>query len=266
MQDEIASFKLEFISDINEVDTLATQINCLKDAYETFLQNNYDNNQALDFVHHANIVLRHINIVRDIFKDLELNLEHNYRETDEENNLPLLLRTDHTYQEFVDKLQSLQELYSEICLLFNVSENDYPLRIVKMESGSLFVKIFGESKVIATILSWIEETTKYFHRNYTKEGKISAIPRDLTAIEKVLEVTQKLEEVGIDVGEAKDKLQKSSIVVADKLNKLLAGEADISINQERYSMKANLEQQYIADSRTHLLKSGEESDENSDNS
>ena len=263
MQAEIKAFTSEFISEVNELKTLSAQIDILKDTYEKFLQNNYHNNDALDFVYYANNVLRHINTVRSIFKDLELNLERNYTQADESNNLSLLLRTEHTYHDFVNKLLSLQELYSEICLLLNVSENDNPLKIVKIESGSLFVRIFGEPKVISTISSWIEETTKYFHRNYTKEGKISALPRDVEAIEKVLEVTQKLEAAGIEVDEVKEKLQKSSIIVAEKLNTLLSGEPDISINKEEYSMKASLEQQYITDSRIHLLQSGGKSNENS---
>ena len=263
MQDEIEFFRSELTSEIYGIDTLSTQVNLMKNAYESFLQNNYHNNHALDFVYHANIFLRYIYTVRGLFKDIEVNLERNYTQTDQYNNLSLLLETEHTYQQFVNKLLSLQDLYSEICFLLNVSENDNPLQIVKIESGSLFVKIFGETKVILTISSWIEETTKYFHRNYTQEGKISAIPRDLEAIEKVLEVTKKLEDAGIDVDEAKEKLQKSSIIVADKLNTLLSGEPDISINQERYSMKASLEQKYITDSRIHLLRSDGESNENS---
>ena len=72
------------------------------------------------------------------------------------------------YEEFLNKLLALDRLYSELCLLANVSKSQYPLRVIKIESGSLWIKLFGESKVITLLTSLIESAAGFFYRNFTR--------------------------------------------------------------------------------------------------
>ncbi|VEP11800.1 conserved hypothetical protein [Hyella patelloides LEGE 07179] len=191
-----------------------------------------------------------------------MQLEYDKNGLNEE--LTLLLESEHSLQKFIDKLQYIKNLYSELCYLFQVSDNEYPLKIVKMESGSLFAKVFGEAKVIKTLSIWIENTVSYFHRNYTNEGQIKSITHKLEVIENLLETTKKLEEAGIDTTKNKEALQKSSLIIARELNLLLGGEPCITINDHKHSITAELQQKYLEESKTHFLIASQEESEDND--
>jgi hypothetical protein len=82
-------------------------------------------------------------------------------------------------KELIAKLVAVETLYDELSRLLNVSTSEYPLEITKMEVGSWWIKIFGESKIIALLTSLIETWIAYLHRNYTQEGKIQSMPKRL---------------------------------------------------------------------------------------
>jgi hypothetical protein len=67
-----------------------------------------------------------------------------------------------------------------------------------MEVGSLWLKIFGESKVIALLTRLIETGAGYLYRRFTTEGKIASIPRQVESVEAILRLTETLQEMGID--------------------------------------------------------------------
>ncbi len=186
-----------------------------------------------------------------------------------EVNLPLLVpqnnetelsfhfTTSIEYKELIIKLTALEELYNEICRLLDVSTSQFPLRLVKLETGSWWIKIFGESKVIAAIIGFTEKSVSYFHRTYTVEGKISKIPKDLEVIDKLLELSKSLEENGIDATVLKNNLQHSSIVLSEQLNKLLACEPNVKINEKEFYIGKDLDEKLLKERQTLLLESGE---------
>ncbi len=49
-------------------------------------------------------------------------------------------------KDFGRRLLAVQALYTELCMLLSVSESDHPLRISKIESGSLWVKVSESRK------------------------------------------------------------------------------------------------------------------------
>ena len=133
----------------------------------------------------------------------------------EDNNgreLSIVLSSAFTLSEFILKLQSIEKIYNELCLLSNVSSDEFPIEILKIESGSLWAKVFGDSKVIALMTSLIESGVSFVYRNYTVEGKISSIPKKVETIESILKLKSKLKKEGVDVTELTEHLNKSSII------------------------------------------------------
>ncbi|MCI3910587.1 hypothetical protein MQC82_13530 [Pseudomonas viridiflava] len=142
--------------------------------------------------------------------------------------------------DFAAQLLALQRMYSELCMLLSVSESQYPIRISKIESGSLWVKLFGESKVIDLLVSSIKACASWGHRNYTAEGRISVIPQKVDAIDELLGLTSRLHAAGIDTSHMDEHIRKSAVVLAKELSTLLDRQANVTINGESFSAGADL--------------------------
>jgi hypothetical protein len=134
------------------------------------------------------------------------------------------------YTGFVLRLVAIKKLYSEICQLLNLSEQDTPLKIFKVESGSLWVKLFGESRAVALLTRFIEESAGFIYRAYTSEGKVSAIPRKIESLDRVIGLRASLIEAGIDISEMDDQIKKSSLVISKELTVLLERQSSVKIN------------------------------------
>jgi hypothetical protein len=157
-----------------------------------------------------------------------------------ERELTVLLANETDVSGFTRKLEALYEIYEELCSLLNVPLTSYPLRIGRIESGSLWAKVFGESRVIGLMIGLIESATHYFHRNFTKEGKIANIPRSVEAVDALLGLRERLEKQGLYTGELDNHISKSSILVAQKLSGLLAGEPNVTVNGIHLSVGAEV--------------------------
>jgi hypothetical protein len=154
----------------------------------------------------------------------------------------------------------LEARYEELCRLLDLSPNEYPLEIIKVEVGSLWLRIFGESRVISLISRFIESTASYLYRNFTSEGKLTAIPQKVDVINSILKLSDNLEQSGIDNSVLKENIQQSSIIVAQQLNQLLAGEPVVNVNGEVYSVGEAWEKRFLKESRTRFIGSGGDSD------
>lgn len=150
-----------------------------------------------------------------------------------EATLSLWLPGQLTLQEFVGKLDALRIVYGELCMLFQVSEDTHPLRISKIESGSLWAKVIGESRVIGLMIELIQNAANWTYRNYTNEGRLGLMDRQVAAVEQLLGLKNKLEEAGIDTTELRGHIEKSSKLVGKGLVKILEGEDHVTVN-DRY--------------------------------
>jgi hypothetical protein len=138
-----------------------------------------------------------------------------------------------------------------------VSKSQYPLQVIKIESGSLWIKLFGESKVITLLTSLIESAAKFFYRNFTNEGKITSLPRNVEAIEAILSLTKKLEAEGIDTSATKDNLQKAAVKISAQLNELLLKEPSIEVDGKKYSVAETMQDKYLLEGQRLLLDEGD---------
>lgn len=150
-----------------------------------------------------------------------------------------------TIPAFAEKLLSISVIYSELCQISNISEIDHPLVISKIESGSLFISADGEKKILKLISDIIESSAAFVYRNFTKEGKISAIPKKLESLEAILQFSERLEQAGIDTTDTKEQLAKTAHALATNLNILIEGQPRITINKTTISIGNELERQFI---------------------
>lgn len=147
--------------------------------------------------------------------------------------------------EFARRLVALQLLYSELCMLLSVSESDNPLRISKIESGSLWVKVFGESRVVGLMVSFIQTTASWIYRTYTTEGKIASVPRKVEAVDSLLGLTKRLQEAGIDTSNMQPHIEKSAVAISKELATLLNGQSSITVNEQMISVGTEISKVHL---------------------
>ncbi|MET3512724.1 hypothetical protein ABIC63_000489 [Pseudacidovorax sp. 1753] len=134
--------------------------------------------------------------------------------------------------DFIAKLQAIAQIYTEIAGLLGISLQDHPLRIQKIESGSLWALLFGDTKIVAIVVELIRDAAAYIHRNYTAEGKLASIPSKIETIEKALHVVSKLEALGIETNPIKEELTHATYQLGKSMNELLADQSLLELNGE----------------------------------
>lgn len=245
----------------NAISPLTKQLEEFAELYERFFREPKPS-KALELSVSAGTLYQSILITRDLLTKLKLALEPVIDIGQSNKEASILLPYICDFKDMLMKLEAINAMYAELSFLMNVSVTEYPLQIIKIESGSLWIKIFGESRVITVLISFMESAVAFLYRNFTNEGKISYIPKKIDSIEAILHLSQKLEEQGIETSGIKENLQKSAIIISSELNSLLLGEPSIRINDETYSIKSTLQEKYLAESRRLLLEEGDPPKEN----
>lgn len=249
-----------FITNLNPNNDLEDYIKYkfsnLETAYEDFFGSpNYV--EASQLINSGMAFLIALETIDKTINAITYTLQETFENDDSLSSLSLLLDSDYTFKEFLIKLEAIQSLYSEISFLFNISEIDFPLRIVKLESGSLWVKIFGESKVIDFLISLLKDGKDYTYRNVTTEGKIESSKQNFKVVEALLEHRTKMLESGLNVDELDARIQKSSVIIADNLINLLENESRIKINGELIKSTDKTEK-LLKDSNKYLLEASKD--------
>ncbi|MDZ8033978.1 hypothetical protein [Nostoc sp. DedSLP04] len=264
LQEDYISF-LKKTNQNSEIESyIRSQFSLLEEAYEGFL-NGSDYRSTIHLIICAKTFLNTLSTFTQVNSFIINSLQQNYDfELDETlRSFSLFIDSDYTFKEFIQKLEAIQALYSELCFISDIPEVDFPLRIIKIESGSLWLKIFGETKVIETIISLIKDAKEYGYRNLTKEGKIEAEQQNFKALESALELRKKLQEANIDVEEFDEKIKKSSIVIMNNLNTLLSGENKIELNGELIESD-DTTQKLLKGSNKYLLEGSKDATEDNE--
>ena len=256
LEDSIDEVVLELGKSSNPFAGLRSNLETFNSSYDSFLKNN-SYGQAINIVYSANSLVENFESILQFILSLKANLIKHIEYGESYQEVTIFLNSNYSYKDFIQKLDAIQEIYSEICLLMSISESEFPLQIIKIESGSLFVKIFGEAKVIDLFLGFIKDTVSFFYRKFTNEGKIEALSKKSEALEKILALNIKLEQAGIDTSESKELISKSVVILASNLNYLLLGEPEIELNGELMSLDSKLKEKYLSGSRGYLLTSND---------
>lgn len=220
--------------------------------YEEFIRT-YTEAQTLALIE-AGTDLYHALSTFDVAAEyIQKSLKPEQQSADGEAELALKLDSTSDVKTFGAKLVAFAAIYEELCELVGVSVSVHPLKIVKIESGSWWAKVFGDSRVIGLMIGLIESSVRYFHRNYTQEGKIAAIPKSVDAIEALLGLKKSLEKQGIHNPELDHHLSKSSVVIAQRLNELLEDEPHVTLNKTEISVSQTILARTALEGRKNLL-------------
>jgi hypothetical protein len=164
--------------------------------------------------------------------------------------LSLFWEVEMDFYEFSQKIQAIQNIYQELTILFKISSEAYPLKIIKIESGCpTLADIFGHTKIIELIVDTIRAVFKFMRRKYTNEGRKETIREDLNTLDLFLQFRAKAEALGLDISTIDTYIENSGAALMQKYAALIAGQPLLELNQERLSIENGLRERYIEESR-----------------
>lgn len=173
-----------------------------------------------------------------------------------QQDLSLFFASPNDLQQFIDKLRALEIIYEELSHLADISVQQEPLEIVKIETGSFWANVRGNVKVIKLMTGLVVNSVHFLHRNFTREGKIASIPRNVESVESALKLSQELKAAGIETKEMNEHLRKAGIKVAKELNQLLLGEPVVEINGIEIALSEELQQKFLEEGKRLLITDG----------
>jgi hypothetical protein len=146
------------------------------------------------------------------------------------------LSTSHDLRDFSGKLVALGQIYAELVPLFGAKISDYPLSVIKIESGSIFIRLMGFKPAIKFLVSGVGRVAAFIYRNYTAEGRFDGIRLKADAFDELIKLSKSLEEGGIKVDGMKDEISKASVLLCQQFSDLLKGQKQIQVNASKFSL------------------------------
>lgn len=239
---------------------LQTKLEAVAEPYEHFITRTYNYPDAVNSLLAANALKLALESTIDLLILFKENLVPDYSDQERSGeSVSVFLSSDLDLSIFVQKLSSLEKMYAELCGLLSIPRQQQRLEIAKVESGSLWVKVFGESRVITLMTKLIEAAAMFVYRNYTTEGKLTGIPRNVQHVRSILDLATKIQEVGFDATLLKEDIEKSAVLISQQLNHLLSNEPSIVVNSNYYSTEITADRKYLG-SRVDLLTAGDRSE------
>lgn len=123
------------------------------------------------------------------------------------------------------------KLYEKIAEIGNININDEKLEIVRMETGSFFIKFFGNKSILKLIASIVESVHKILIRGYTREGKKQNLAESTELFKSQFDIVKEMKELGMDVNEHEEIAKETLALLMKQSSILLSSSPDIKINK-----------------------------------
>ena len=240
--------------------TIADQLSRFSDAYEAFVRT-YSRDTTLALLVTGNDLYLRVDAVRTMAVLVEKELGPTISASEGEGTLDIVISSATTASELAEKVEALVRLYEKLSELLSVSTASNPLRIAKVESGSLWLNLIGQAAVIKVMSSVLMAVARYMYRALTSEGKIRELPRRVEALEAILELRKELQAQGINAEEMDESIQKGAVALSQQAQTLLAGESKIVINATEIGVQGERRPPELTDRERPLLGDSSDNDQ-----
>lgn len=249
----------ENLKNINLVDsdgidiskTLIELVDEYQKIYESYARNNNNSLAAFNLAKSAKNLVIQLNQIETAYGVIKGNLGYSVDTTS--GSMLLMLSAKYSYSEFNAKLFTLENIYEELCGLCNVNINDEPLQIVRIESGSLLANIRGNAVVVHLMIELISSAFNYTYNRFSETGKVEQLSKKVELLDKMIDMSAKLKESGVDTTGMDDNLNKAAVVISSELNKMIIGETVVIINGKKFAIASNLKKKYLSHSKKLLI-------------
>lgn len=253
LQHRLSAALGEGVSDNQEIVFILDELDGFAEAYNTYVAHQAGTN-ALPLLLISRRTRYTIARLRGFLEYIRNNTINVALPNSGESEFSLVLHRVVSLSDFAEKLTTLDTLYAELCYVLNISAETHPIRVAKIESGSLLTRLLGDTRVVGLMLALIEGSVKYFHRSYTAEGKITAIPKRIESLDAILNFSNRLKESGVDVSDLNETLAKSAVSITNSLNALVSDQPVVEINDQIHSIGRELQAALIEQASTPKLE------------
>lgn len=215
-----------------------SNLNGLSKLHETLIRGSNKNVDKVNFFEEAEKIVReYYLIIKSItcyISSITNNEINEYKTGITSLNIQLL-SINFDLREFYEILCNIEEAYSTLSMI--ITDNKTPLKINKIESGSLLADIFGNEIVIGISLYLLKRIIDIVYNKYSDSGKVDLIGKEIKTISESAETLQKLDELGIKVNKANKEMIGQCLTAAiNKLHKVVVKSPKIKINGELHSV------------------------------
>lgn len=230
--------------------TLFKETDELFATYQLFQQDDIEQEKFINFANKLIVYKDLYNNSKIMYSDY-MSLENNTKILDKKTERALkiqLLDVEYSLTEFSNNLKYIDEVYYEIGNLIyadSVAISYQKLRIIKIESGSLFSEVFGNKNIIDVFVMLIKKSIRWVQNKYESGEEIERHTKLAEALKKDVEIMQMLEENGCDVRKSKPLVEKAFNVVAKDLLQISQSASKIKINDEEFCARIENRNNYL---------------------
>jgi hypothetical protein len=232
---------------------LYAQVEHFYKAFESFAREATDQRFAeliLEAAHLSTILAS----TRRVFSTIEQVLLPDEPEAPDVDRLALLLEEEvASLPAIVEKLSALQASYEELCWLVDVSLEEYPLQVAKVEAPNLWVCIEGERRVIGIMSALVGRYAQFMYSRFGSDGTTSVVSERVISTQSLVNLTDELERAGFnEVVRHTDRLQKSALALRRDLTSLMAEQPTIRVNGQAYAVDESGWAEFMSESREFM--------------
>ncbi|AYV21093.1 hypothetical protein [Vibrio mediterranei] len=173
---------------------------------------------------------------------------------EDSQQLELYLSNVPSLKQFGNKLVALDEMYTELGNLFNISLSDHPIVIEHIEDGSLLARISGNQLIVGVLTAVIGAGSSYYINNYPANKDIVEMKEKVETLDMMFELSKKLEQEGYNVDEMQDNISRTLKKLASSSDVLLSDQPSIEVNDNIYQMDEHNGTKLLEQSKRKLLE------------
>jgi hypothetical protein len=163
----------------------------------------------------------------------------------DEGELSLSFESDLSAHDIAGKLNAVQQIYSEACELFGVAESKHPLRVAKVETGTLWADFFGYRPIMDMLPRILEGAFNQMHSSFTQDGRMQQLPKNMKLLEEVIASANRMGLSPEHHEIFKQNMDRAVVKISDEAAKLLGAEPVFFVNGQKHSVSVLHEQEDI---------------------
>lgn len=228
--------------------------------YEEFQKDDTNQTKMINF---ANELMKYKMLINNTLKMYSdyylLSTNENEYEGKDVNSLSIqLLEVEYSMDEFATILKDIDISYYEIGnLLFQQTESiKYKkLKILKIESGSLFSKISGEEIIIDVLKKVFKKAITWVHKGFQEGDTTLSHKKFVATLKEDAELMKILEECGCDTSASKENIEKAFNLLSKQAVHLAKSACNIKIDDEEFNMATVQKEKFLHEVKPKLLNS-----------
>ncbi|MCS5420751.1 MULTISPECIES: hypothetical protein [Psychrilyobacter] len=152
-----------------------------------------------------------------------------------------------SHKEILYLLTVIPDLYKRGLDLFQLDEKEFPLEIIKIESGTFFSKLAGHPVIIGLISSALTFSANEIYNHYSPTTKVKREKEVLEVIGEKLDIIEKMEGLGMDTTNMKEDVQIYTAKLYKDTKRISKLSTKMKVNNEVFQIEKGSELLFLKD-------------------